>query len=127
MSTTISLVSNFVQEHFLVSSNVTSLEDLSKSLGYLSSYKLHNIYILFRKCVKNDITLTLDFVYILVTNYAFNQSFTNFFTCLRSKSHHFNGLLSTVELFTILDYLNLTYDESVSLISGVDTPETANT
>lgn len=115
----------FVQEHFNLSSRVYTLTDLSKSLKCLTPYKLSNLYHLLRKCRKIDMTLTLDYIILLVNDYAFSANFTDFVTRFYRSSVVFNGHLSALEVLFIVNYLNLTFDESVSSISGVDIPETA--
>lgn len=52
---------------------------------------------------------------------------TLFYSKLMTMFNHLISQLSSLEALHIVNYLNLTFDESVSLISGIDTPETANT
>lgn len=117
----------FVQQHFILSSRVYTLTDLSKSLKCLSSYKLSNLYNLLRKCRKIDMSLTLDYIILLVNDYASSSNFSEFVIRFYRSSVVFNGQLSSLEALYIVNYLNLTFDESVSQISGLDIPETALT
>lgn len=116
----------FVQENFILSSRVYTLTDLSKSLKCLSTYKISNLYTLLRKCRKIDMPLTLDFIILLINDYASSSNFSDFVTRFYRSSVVFNGKLSSLEALYIVNYLNLTFDESVSQISGVDIPETDN-
>ena len=116
----------FVQEYFNLSSRVYTLTDLSKSLKCLSTYRLSNLYTLLRKCHKIDMPLTLDYIILLVNDYASSSNFSEFVTRFYRSSVVFNGKLSSLEVLYIVNYLNLTFDESVSLMSGIDIPDTAN-
>lgn len=105
---------SFVQENFILSSRVSTLSDLSNSLHLLSSYKLSNLYTLLCKCRKIDMPLTLDYIILLVNDYAFSSNFSDFVTRFYLSSVVFNRKLSATEVLYIVNYLNLTYDESVS-------------
>lgn len=104
-----------------------SLSNYEDLLLRLSSDKLHVLYKLFYRCFTNGFLLNFDTVYMLTFDYAFTLNFSEFLSYFAKDMQTYNCTLSAPDMLSLIDYLNLTYDESVSLISGIDTPETANT
>lgn len=117
-------ICSLVSEHYFQSANHYTIQQLYQILGCFSPYKLRNLLLFLDDCVSHSIYLDFDFLVNLVVDYNLSSTYHDFAITLRGSCRLYQPTLSDASLGYILNYFNLTFDESVSTITGVDTPVT---